>query len=138
MTSPLYSHVHTLATTLLQAASSEDAESYQQHYETLQSLCYEHQEDDKNHPLQWETLADFTEDPEEATVFYQNAIGFADEIQAWDYLASAQFALAQLIMQTASNETASAALEAAIGYAEQANDKDLITEIKTYLQQLSD
>ena len=88
MNTKLYKKVHTLATELLEAAENDDGELFSRHYLELKTLCDDNENSDKNHPVQWETLADFTEDLQQALAYYQKALGYAEKIDAKDYMAS--------------------------------------------------
>ncbi|KKK65785.1 hypothetical protein LCGC14_2970630, partial [marine sediment metagenome] len=71
MNTKLYKQVYALAAELLEAAEADDDPLFDRLYEQLRALCYEHEADEvKNHPVQWETLADFTGDCSEALDIY--------------------------------------------------------------------
>lgn len=130
MTALLHADIEKLTDQLLEAAESGDSEAFVKAYECLYQLCYEHEDDEKNHPLQWEILADFTEDSEQAICFYQKALGLADEIKLMPSLASSQFSLAQLYLQEDDKAQARSAAEIALDYAEQAGDQSLLRDIQ--------
>ena len=82
MNTKLYKKVHSLATEMLLAADEEDDQRFVDYYQELKTLCEEYQDKAENHPVQWETLADFTEDVTEAMGLYDKALTFAQSISA--------------------------------------------------------
>ncbi len=136
MTSSLHSSLEKISSALLAAAEQADSDQYQQHYNTLYELCFEHEEGDSNHPLQWELLADFTEDHELAMSFYHKALGLADDLQLMDISASAQCALAHLLCEMGQFEQASSASLIALDFAEQCGDQGIQQQIKELQQDL--
>ena len=97
MNTNLYKQVHRLAIELLKSADADNEAKFKASYAQLKQLCEENMSDDhKNHPVQWETLADFTEDLDEALAIYQQALDCAVLREAVDYQASISFSMAQL------------------------------------------
>lgn len=133
MTAPLHADIEKLTDQLLEAAESGESEAFVKAYENLYQLCYEHEDDEKNHPLQWEILADFTEDSDQVIRFYQKALGFADEIKLMPALASCQFSLAQHYLYEDDKEQARCAADIALDYAEQTGDQALLRNIQDFI-----
>ena len=137
MNTKVYKRVHAIAIELLKAAEKDDADKFTTYYSELQALCEDNEADDtKNHPVQWETLADFSEDLDVATALYLKALACAETIEASDYLASVNYALATIYHQGEQ-------LEPALQHALQANkhakdivDGELRTEIKALLKSM--
>ena len=136
MNSKLYKEVHSLATQLLAAAEKEDGDAFAQGYEQLKALCFDNEEEEKNHPVQWETLGDFSEDSDEAMLYYKKALGFADEIQAKDYMTSISYAMALLQQEVGDNEQALALAHQAAEYAEKISDAELQQEVADLIKAL--
>ena len=137
MNTKIYQHVHALAKDLMQAAVRKNQAKFDEYYQELQQLCLDNEDTDKDHPVQWETLADFTDDYALAISIYQKALSKAKAINSKDFLSSIAFAIASL--QAEIGDTASA-----INYLEQAKinsnkiaDKDLKAEITELLQELT-
>ena len=101
LSTKLYKKVHGLAEGLLKAAHKEDQLTFDALYGELRILCEEHENTEKNHPVQWETLADFAEESDDALVLYKKALGFAEAESAYDYIASINYAMAVLLKDTA-------------------------------------
>ncbi len=136
MSTKLYKKVHSLATEMLLAADEEDDQRFNTHYEELKTLCGEYEDKAENHPVQWETLADFTEDLTEAMAIYEKALSFAQSINANDYIASISYAMALLFKEQDEKEHAvNSALQAG-KYAAKTEDQQLQREIKQLLKSL--
>ena len=129
LSTKLYKKVHTLAEGLLKAAHSENTALFESLYSELRVLCEEHEGTEKNHPVQWETLADFTEESDDAIVLYKKALAFAEAESAFDYIASINYAMAVLFKELGENEQALAAAEKANEQAGNIGDDVLKEEI---------
>ena len=64
----IYKAIYNLAEDLLEADSQDDQQRFDALYAELKALCTDNEETDKDYPEQWETLADFTVDLEQALV----------------------------------------------------------------------
>ena len=134
MNTKLYKKVHTLAIELLKAADEENDQRFEQFYAELKAICYDNEADEiMNHPVQWETLGDFTEDGEEALAFYQKALDYAQAIDAKDYAASTSYAMASILQEAGDNERALELAKLAHNMASEGPDAELRKEIKALL-----
>lgn len=137
MNSKLYKKVHDLAETLLSAVENDNEEQFALQYEELKNICYENEGDDhKNHPVQWETLADFTEEVDEALRLYKKAFEVAEGILAMDYMASITYAMALLLSEAEQEQEALSFIRLADEYAKNISDSELQREINALLQVL--
>ncbi|MFT6122395.1 MAG: tetratricopeptide (TPR) repeat protein [Oleiphilaceae bacterium] len=132
----LYKQVHALAEGLLSAAHKEDQDKFEALYGELRVLCEEHENTDKNHPVQWETLADFAEESDDALVLYKKALGFAEAESAYDYIASINYAMAVLLKEIGENDQALIAAENANAQAGNIGDDELKEEIIKLIEAL--
>ncbi len=150
MKTTLYKKVHTQAIEMLKAADSDNDEAFLRLYEELKALCYDNESDEhNNHPVQWETLADFTENDAQAFDIYKKALGYAEKIQAHDYIASICYAMALLLKDgdilmddevpghESRREQALLMARRAEENARRCEDKELQREIKVLLKSLS-
>jgi hypothetical protein len=138
MNTNLYKQVHRLAIELLKAADENKQTSFNTHYARLKQLCDDNIEDEhKNHPVQWETLADFTEDLDEALVIYQQALDYAILREAIDYQASISFSMAQLFNETENFDAAYEKSQSAKALCEKIDDSELLREVLALNKQLS-
>jgi len=136
LSTKLYKKVHTLAEGLLKAAHKEDDATFEELYSELRALCDEHENTDKNHPVQWETLADFAEESDDALVLYKKALGLAKAESAYDYIASINYAMAVLLKEIGENEQALIAAENAHAQAGNIGDEELKEEIINLIEAL--
>ena len=142
MNTKLYKQVHSLAGELLAAAEAGDDKQFHALYLQLRTLCQDNEADErKNHPVQWETLADFTEDAADALRLYEKALGIAESRQARDYMASICYAMALLLFEEAAPvgnlERARLVAQQASEYASRIEDDELKSDIAALIKQLS-
>jgi NTP pyrophosphatase (non-canonical NTP hydrolase) len=132
-----YKAVYQLSEQLMEAANKEDRESFDALYKELNALCIEHEDTPKDHPEQWETLADFTEELLDALVIYAKALKKAEKINSKDHLSSIAFSMAQLQVECGQKYAAIKSLESAKVSANKIEDKELKEEIADMLATLS-
>lgn len=136
MNTKIYTSVHNLASELMTAANKEDQEAFDSLYEVLKSICLNNEGTDKDHPVQWETLADFTEDLDEAIVIYQKALAKATAINSKDFMSSIAFAMATLQIELGQTAAAIENLQNAKISSNKIEDKELKAEIHDTLKEL--
>lgn len=132
----IYQSIYVLAEKLLEADSRNDQQTFDALYAQLQTLCLENEESDKDHPEQWETLADFTEDLDEALVIYQKALDKAAAINSKDHLSSIAFSMAELQLELGQKQQAIQSLQNAKVSANKIEDKEFKAEINELLARL--
>ncbi len=129
----IYKAVYSLAEKLMEAARKNDQAEFDSLYAQLKVICTENENTDRDHPEQWETLADFTEDLSAALVVYEKAQGKALAINAKDHLSSIGLSMAKLQLELGQKEAAIKSLEEAKVSANKIEDKELKAEIDTLL-----
>lgn len=132
----IYKSIYVLAEKLLEADSKNDRKTFDALYGQLKDLCIENEKSDKDHPEQWETLADFTEDLDEALVIYQKALDKAAAINSKDHLASIAFSMAELQIELGQTDAAIKSLQSAKISANKIEDKEFKAEINDLLATL--
>ena len=132
----IYKSIYVLAEKLLEADSKNDQKTFDVLYAQLKDLCIENEKSDKDHPEQWETLADFTEDLDEALVIYQKALDKAAAINSKDHLASIAFSMAELQIELGQTEAAIENLQNAKISANKIEDREFKVEINELLAKL--
>ena len=132
----IYKSIYVLAEKLLEADSKNDQKTFDMLYAQLKDLCNENEKSDKDHPEQWETLADFTEDLDEALVIYDKALAKATAINSKDHLSSIAFSMAVLQLETGNKEAAIQSLQNAKITANKIEDKEFKVEIDELLTKL--
>lgn len=136
MNTKIYKSVHSLAETIMKAVQKKDQACFDECYEQLQQICNDHENTDKDHPIQWETLADFTDDLDLAISIYDKALLKAEEINSTDFRSSIGFSIASLKSQLGDKEGAIAHLEKAKISCNKIEDKELKADIHDLLEKL--
>jgi len=136
LSTKLYKKVHSLAEGLLKAAQQENTEEFQSQYVELLALCEENEGTEKNHPVQWEALADFTEESDDALPLYKKALVIAENESLHDYIASINYAMAVLYEELGETKQALAAAEQANAQAGNIVDEVLKEEIQRLISKL--
>ncbi|MGM0824983.1 MAG: tetratricopeptide repeat protein [Pseudomonadota bacterium] len=133
----IYKAVYELAEKLMKAAAKDDRATFEALYAELQAICIEHEGTDKDHPEQWETLADFTEELEDALPIYQKALDKAIAKPSKDHIASIGFSMATLQAELGKTDEAIKNLQNAQASAQGIEDNDLKAEIDELLEKLT-
>ena len=136
MNTKIYKAVHDLAEMLMQAASKEDRETFDALYNELKAICIDNDNTDKDHPVQWETLADFTEELEDALAVYAKALEKSKVINSKDHLSSIAFSMATLQIELGQNDAAIQNLQDAKISANKIEDKAFKIEIDKLLTKM--
>ncbi|RUR55827.1 tetratricopeptide repeat protein [Vreelandella populi] len=133
----IYKSVYELAEKLMKAAAKDDRETFEALYAELKAICIEHENSDKDHPEQWETLADFTEELEDALAIYEKALKKAEAANLKDHMSSIGFSMATMQNELGQKEAAIQSLQNAQISANKIEDKELKAEIDELLEQLT-
>lgn len=137
MNTKLYKQVHRLAIELLKSADANQEQKFKRSYDELKQICESNEADDhKNHPVQWETLADFTEDLNEAIAIYKTALACAVRRETIDYQASISFSMALLLNEMEQFDEAFELAKSAKQLCEQVDDSELLREVIALNKQL--
>lgn len=136
MNTKIYKAVHGLAEKLLAAANKKNQEKFDALYAELKAICEDNEDTHKDHPVQWETLADFTSDYEEALAIYSKALVKAVAIDSKDFMSSIPFAMATLQAELGLVDAAIENLKNAQVSSERIEDEDLKIEINKLLTTL--
>jgi len=134
----IYKSVYSLSEKLMAAARKDNAEVFESLYAELKTICSDNENTDKDHPEQWETLADFTEDLEEAVTGYKKALEKATAINSKDHMSSIAFSMASLQLELGDIVAATQNLQDAKISANKIADKDLKKEIDDLLKTLTE
>ncbi len=137
MKAPLYDEILDICQHIAKASAKDDDNARSNACNDLQKLCATNQNSPKDHPLQWEALADFTEDGDQAMDIYQIALTIAEKLKLDTFIASVYLAMAQRQQEF---EESSKALE----YANMANlaaqnisSEELKQEVQEFLSALT-
>ncbi len=132
----IYKSVYTLAEKLLEADRKGHQEAFNWLYSELKAICIDNENTDKDHPEQWETLADFTAELDEALVIYDKALEKAKVINSKDHLSSIAFSMAVIQVELGQKEAAITSLQNAKITANKIEDKEFKVEIDELLTKL--
>lgn len=133
----IYKAVYELAEKLMKAADKEDREAFDALYAELEAICTENENTDKDHPEQWETLADFTEELDEALAVYEKAFEKSVAINSKDHMSSIAFSMAKLQVELGQTDAAINNLKNAQITANKIEDSELKEEIDELLEKLT-
>jgi tetratricopeptide (TPR) repeat protein len=136
MNTKIYKQVLSITANLLAAVQQKNQKRFDGFYSELKELCEEHQNTDKDHPVQWETLADFTDDLELAVTIYEQALTKAEEINEKDFRSSIGYSIATLKVELGNTAEAIEHLEKAKISCNKIIDKELKAEIHDLLEEL--
>jgi hypothetical protein len=134
MNTKIYKSVHSLAEKLMKAADKDDREAFDTLYAELKAICIDNETTDKDHPVQWETLADFTEELKDAVAGYAKALEKSVAINSKDHMSSIAFSMATLQIELGQTEAAIKNLQDAKISANKIEDKELKVEIDKLLE----
>ena len=133
----IYKEVYSLSEKLMAAAKKDNVEAFGSLYAELKAICLDNENTEKDHPEQWETLADFTEDLKDAVAGYEKALQKAMVINSKDHMSSIAFSMATLQLELGETEAAVKNLQDAKVSANKIADKDLKKEIDDLLETLT-
>jgi len=136
MNTKIYKRVLAFTDSLMTAAQEKNQTKFDGYYLELKQLCEENENTDKDHPVQWETLADFTDDLALAITIYQHALIKAETINSKDFRSSIAFSIAALQVELGDKIGAIEHLEKAKISCNKIVDKELKAEIHDLLEQL--
>ncbi|NRB77107.1 MAG: tetratricopeptide repeat protein [Saccharospirillaceae bacterium] len=137
MNTKIYKTVHELAEKLMVAANKDDERAFGLFYEQLNKICVDNANTKKDHPVQWETLADFTDELEDAVVIYEKALLMAIDIDSHDFIASIGYSMATLQLELKLESEAIKNLEIAKISSNEIEDKELKAQIHDLLYPLT-
>lgn len=129
----LYNEVHQLSLDIVNATAIENTKAEWSAYQKLKLLCEKAQGGHQDHPLQWEALADFTTNYEQALKLYNIALETAESLGLDEYSASIKLAIAIRFEEAGKNKQAIEAAHQANTIAASISNKDLKLEISEFL-----
>lgn len=132
----IYKAVYHLAEQLMAAAKKNDQKKFDSLHAELKAICIDNENTKKDHPEQWETLAEFEEELEDALAGYKKALGKAIAINSKDHMSSIGYSMATLQIELGDPEAAIKSLQDAKVSANKIEDKDLKAEIDELLREL--
>lgn len=137
MNTKIYKKVLSLTGSLMTAAEGKNQTKFDGYYSELKELCEANENTEKDHPVQWETLADFTDDLALAVTIYEQALVKAEAINSKDFRSSIGFSIAALKVELGDETGAIKHLEKAQISCNKIVDKELKAEIHDLLEKLT-
>jgi hypothetical protein len=137
MKAPLYNDILAICQEIANASNTDNDELRLASCKKLQVLCATNQDSPKDHPLQWEALADFTEDGEQAMDIYDVALATAEKLALPVFTASAYLAMAQRQVEFEEKDQALVFATKANEAAQTVDSEELKAEITEFLALLS-
>jgi len=136
MNTKIYKLVLSLTDNLLAADQEQNQSRFDGYYLKLKQLCEANENTHKDHPVQWETLADFTNDLALAITIYEQALVKAKAIDSKDFCSSIGYSIAALKVELGDKTAAIEHLEKAKISCNEIVDKELKAEIHDLLEDL--
>lgn len=137
MKAPLYNDILAICQEIANASNTDNDELRLASCKKLQVLCATNQGSPKDHPLQWEALADFTEDGDQAMDIYEVALATAEKLALPTFTASAYLAMALRQVEFEEKEQALIFANKANEAAVTIDSEELKAEITELLTQLA-
>lgn len=129
----LHEAVLELSLDIVDASEREDTEAVWTHYQALQAVCERNENTERNHPLQWEVLADCTPNMKEAIALYNKALECAEALDLAEYIASVKLALSERYLTGGDKERAYDLAFEANEIAKDTTNLELRVEISDFL-----
>lgn len=130
MNRQIFQQIEAFAELMMKAAEADNEKEFYSVYAELEALAEQYKGKKNDHPVFWETLADFAEENEEAIKLYQQAYQLADSLKETEYKASIQYSLAQRLLEEGQKEGALDALAKAERFAGFTEDPELQEDIQ--------
>ena len=92
-----YEELHQFSLELINASCRADKEAVKNSYKDIFDLCQYYKGTEEDHPFQWETLADFTDEIEKAIDYYRIGLNLAINQNLKEYEASISIGLGKLL-----------------------------------------
>lgn len=137
MKAPLYSEILEICQNIANASEKDDDDARNSACGDLQKLCAINQNSPKDHPLQWEALADFTDDGDQAMDIYQIALSVAEQLKLDTFIASVYLAMAQRQQEFEESTKALEYANMANAAAKDISSEELKQEIQEFLSTLT-
>lgn len=138
MNTKIHKKLNELSINLMKAADRQDEEKFYPLYDELKTLCFDNESDPvKNHPEQWETLADFTDELDQAIEYYQVAIKYSQTLKLPEFMASIHYSMAVLYKDHHQAAQALECVNTANANMKRVHDKVLQEEIDQLIRELS-
>jgi len=137
MKAPLFTDILKISQAIADASAHSNEVAREENYKLLIKLCAANENSPKDHPLQWEALADFTNDSEQALEIYQKGLHCAEKLKLVDYTASIYLAMAQRFDEMEQSDKAIASANKANDLSSDIANEELKTDISEFIKSIS-
>lgn len=134
MKAPLFDDILNISQQIADASGKEDEAAREEAYKALIKLCAANDNSPKDHPLQWEALADFTLDADQAIDIYEKGILCADKLSLVDSKASMLLAMAIRFDEMEESEKSAETAAQLADTVDSINNTELKAEVLDYLK----
>lgn len=136
MKAPLFDKILVLSQAIAGASANEKDDLRLIAYNKLQALCLKAQGSPDDHPLQWEALADFTEDGDLALDIYKIALEKAEKFTLNNFSASIHLAMALRFQEFEELDKAREQAQLACDYSEKLDNTEGNNALKEEISEL--
>jgi len=137
MKAPLFDDILRICQSIADASSKEDEAAREKSYQELIKLCSSNDNSPRNHPLQWEALADFTNDAEQAIDIYTCGLTIAEKLELPDFIGSIHMSMGQRYQEMEDTAAAKASADKAAQMVETVTNEELKAEIVAFIASVS-
>lgn len=137
MKAPLFDDILNVSQAIADASAKDDDTAREIHYQTLIKLCATNEDTPRDHPLQWEALADFTLDADQAIDIYQKGLDCANKLDLNNAKASIYLSMAQRYKEIDDDSNALDSINQANALIEVITIEELKSEIIEFLNALN-
>ena len=137
MKAPLYDEILNICQQIASASAEGNDEVRNEVCKNLQKLCATNQNTPKDHPLQWEALADFTDDGDQAMDIYHIDLVMAEKLKLDTFITSVYLAMAQRQQEFEDNTKALEYANMASTTAQNISSEELKQEVQDFLSTLT-
>ena len=130
----LFDDILNISQQIADASGKEDEAAREEAYKALIKLCAANDNSPKDHPLQWEALADFTLDADQAIDIYEKGILCADKLSLVDSKASMLLAMAIRFDEMEESEKSAETAAQLADTVDSINNAELRAEVLDYLK----
>lgn len=129
MKSPIFDEVIEICRSIATSSQEQKETEREQAYQNLIKLCAKHENTPRDHPFQWEALAEFTLDADQAVDLYEKGLAIAQKMSLVDAQASVYLAMISRYLETEQLENAKASLELLQAIEGDVENKNIVAEI---------
>jgi hypothetical protein len=133
MNAELYDKVRDLSVNIVNASENQQPDLESKAYLELKTLCESNQYSDLDHPIQWEALGDFSENPVDALAAYKKGLACSEKLELTEYKASILFAMAECYLEQGKIDDAAQFSLLAQHQAEGGKNEQLKSAIREFL-----